>query len=319
MAGKKRKAAEQKRWLLHVLQECEDLGNDAATEKLCRTLYRNFTIMDTPVVLAEEKIVLLEEALSALKDRRYHAAQICLGRVDELNQSVIKEAGSRKKMGLLEKVKSKLPWDKDRGQEVLFQREEAAAEQKIFEIQKRIGDLYDNLSAVTKQVEEKAAKCAAISPDSNEYKQIRQQAVALLPQIRALEQQLKLYAKALENSSRYHAMLQTGRTTFELKSFVPDISRSEAMMEWIAEETGELSENTAEMEKGIERYENRIQASSEVKGYSHTQEFDELVQLRKKEIKTERAETAQEEVPILGDTDKQGNDRETRNGKGELA
>lgn len=263
--------------LLQTLLCCEDSSSCPDVEALCRQNYRLLQRYEYQKYDLEELRLLINEALQAIKFHQESVATVCLKRTQDLMTWGQKPEEGRIRMGLFNKVKSAITDREKKSQNAMLQKEEEEAEKKIFLLQKNIALLYDKHTETMKQLEAKAVRCAQLSPGSDEYKKTRQEALVIVPQLSAIDNQLSLYSHMLNDSARYKAMMQTGKTTFELKQFMPDLNRAETMMSWITDETRSLSLDLEDFGIGIDEHEKAIHSNSAINEPLEDTMFDKMI------------------------------------------
>ena len=273
MAGKDQKRFEE---LTAMLLECQDRCIHTDLEYTCKEIRRILAqkepgSKDYPVLLP-----LIEEARSEIRQNRLHSAAVRLDRILWISKNVGAGKAVGKNMGILNHLKAGIGKRESDSQKAMIEKEEKEAEQRVYDIEKQIARLYDDHSELTKQFERKVKTCSELDKDNNMYRQTKQQALALLPRIRSIEKQINMYAKMLETSSRYHAMIEMGKTTFDLQKFMPDISKAEAMMQWITEGAQETAENMSGLSSEIGKYEREIDSAASAEAFSG-EDFDNLV------------------------------------------
>ena len=159
----------------------------------------------------------------------------------------------------------------------LLQKEEAITSKKIAILEKRIDELTKTLTSLSQQYEAKAGKCALLREDSPEYRAVRTQALSLEPRIRSLDQQLTLLNRALEENIHYQTLLQEGIVTQELKELVPDISRSEALMSWISDESRSVTGDVTAFDSSVRAYSGSIEEGRIAERSDQESSFDARV------------------------------------------
>lgn len=293
--GKKGKQDQEE--LLALLLECQDRCLKTDLESVCKEIRRNID----GNVFGKDSIrdlrSILGEAREELKRRNLNTAGVCLDRAFWLSRAAEAGKAGDWRMGLFGRIKEIAGRHEQDSQTKMLGLEGKEAEQRVYELEKKIASLYDSHSELTRQLEEKVKQCSALNKNDNAYLKLRQQAMALMPRIRSLEKQIHMHIKMLESSSRYQAMIEMGNSAFELQKFMPDISRAEAMMEWIAGKTQDVSESMEDLSSGIDQYEAEISmaAAGEADGSA---EFDDRVaKVRSEAVPEAETEPAEAQDP----------------------
>jgi len=127
------------------------------------------------------------------------------------------------------------------------------------------------------QLRDKAKACASLDPQSYEYQLARQQAVALKPRINAIEQTINLYAKQLENSAKYQALVSSGQATIDLKKMMPDPAEATALVDMIVEQTQDVSREIEDFGAAIDEGLSSFSAATNMNVFGADDEFEKLV------------------------------------------
>lgn len=308
MKKRKKKESWQKE-LLMILNECQDRCFETDMENICRDIGRNIKENGLTGDFVYDVRENLEAARSELRQKHLNIADVYLSRTLFLCKASGTGKAVDRHMGLIKYIKGKIENRESDSREKILDQEGKEAEQRIFDIEKKIAMLYDNNSELMKQFEDRVKKCSTLEKDDNIYRQTRQQALAMLPRIKSIEKQISMYAKMLEGSSRYQAMVEMGKTTIDIQKYMPDVNRVGAMMEWISEETQEVSENMESLSSEMDQYEKEI--DSAVSGEAFAEEdFDQYISsmqsvknAKKKRISADQ--NADTDMPLNMDDGKQ--------------
>ena len=280
--------------LIRLTERCQDRCICTPLEERCIEIRNIVQSSHFDRANIDEVATLLTELEECLNQRKMILAGVYLDHISVVIAGMRAEKGGNKKMGLLDRIKQKLSGNEEKSSQDLLNREQGDAEQKVFELQKKIAQLYETHTELTKQVEEKVRKCSGLKENDNLYKLTRQQALALYPKIKSVEQQLNMYTRALENNSRYQAMIETGKTSFELQKYMPALSRAEALMGMISSETQTVSEHMSDLSSGISQFEKEMEAATSGGAFA-TNEFDQMVMQEREAAKeAARSQTAAE-------------------------
>ena len=281
-------------WMMLV--ECQDRCFQTDLENKCKSIGVEISDYKLTKKSLQEIEISLSRVLAELKNRNFSLSRVYLDRTLEMIKSYKEGKAENTRMGLLGLFKGKSTKRGERSQSAILDKEEKLTEQKISELELKLASLFDKHTKLSSQLEEKARKCAALEKRGNQYHQIRQQAMSLLPRIKTIEKQINMYARMLESSSRYQAMLEMGKSTFELKKIMPDISRTEALMDLISSETQEISDDMENLSSGICNFEKSIDKATGIQAFS-SDEFDERVS---EIMERKRQDTEQSEKGISG-------------------
>lgn len=274
---KKRKKKENwQKELLMILNECQDRCFETDMENICRDIGRNIKENGLADDFVYDMWENLEAARLELRQKHFNTANVYLGRTLFLCKESRTGKAVDRHMGLINYIKGKIEKRESDSRAKILDLEGKETEQRIFDIEKKIAMLYDSNSELMKQFESKVKKCLTLGKDDNVYSQTRQQALAMLPRIKSIEKQINMYAKMLEGSSRYQAMIEMGKTTIDIQKYMPDVNRVEAMMEWISEETQEVSENMESLSSEMNRFEKEISSATSGEAFAED-DFDQYV------------------------------------------
>lgn len=274
----RKESQQQKENILRKVVECQDIQLDAQISGYCRKIYQNIEQVDSKKCDFRQIEFLLEDVLTALRQDQISLAVVCLERILVLSKEKYSNR-SVGRMGLFDKIKAKFGVGEEKSQSAILQKEVEETENTVFELQKKIAILYDKYTSISTQIEKKAQECARLPKNSTEYSRVRQQAIMLQMQLTSITQQLNMYTKALENNTKYQAMIQTGQSTFDLKKYVPNTNRAEAIMDKIAEEMEGMAEELNDFAGELSGHENRILQASSIEAFSGHDEFDDMINM----------------------------------------
>ena len=262
--------------LWSTLLDCQDRCFQTDLEKICRMIGSEMSDCRFTMKDLQELKISLDKALGELKERNYSLSRVYLDRTLGIVKKCKEGKAVNTRMGLFGLFKGKAKKREEFSQSEILDKEEKLTEQKLADLEEKIAALFDNHTKLSAQLEEKARQCAALEKKGNQHQHIRQQAMALIPRIKTIEKQISMYARMLESSSRYQAMLGMGKATLELKKLMPDISRTEALMDLIASDTQEISDDMENLSSGIDTFEKNIDKATDIQAFS-SDEFDERV------------------------------------------
>lgn len=278
-----------------LLSECEDYAVGTELEHQCRDKRRELEGLRTKAGLSDQQMEQIETLKQALRNKQMSTAGFYLSQLG-FRESDSREPGLGSSiMKIFQKIKSALTGDKTEYQQSVLRKEAAEADKKIFELQKQLASIVDKHAVLMKQIMQTAIDCTKLKPDSMEYRMKRQEALVLVPQVKAYENMIKQYSKVLENSSKYSSMLQTGIATAALKTFLPDLARAEAILGMISDETENIAENAREFEREYERYSRVADSSSDLHAFEDDDMFEAMVKKAQAEQEAQAAAHAQAE------------------------
>lgn len=249
---RKKKPERQREELLTLAEACQDRCIRTDLEEVCRGIRFRILQWDGNEAEYDRMRGVLADSLSLLDDRRMYEAELNLKSLKHPAAGGRTEEPGGGSMGLIGKLKGKLVKREEEAQGAIMDGEEREAEARIREIERRIAALYDRHAAMLAQFERNVKRCAGLDRKSPAYQQLRQQALMLLPRIKSTEKQLTLYAQQLENSSRYQALVELGRSTFELQKYMPDASRTEAVMQMVSRDLQDLTDEISDMRGSLD-------------------------------------------------------------------
>ena len=284
-----------------TLVECQDRCFQTDLEPVCKSIKTEMTDSKLKKGDLQEIKSSLDITLIELKNRNFNLSRVYLERTLSKVKKCKEGKAVNTHMGLFGLFKGKSE-KQEKSQNEILDKEEKLTEQTIADLEEKIASLFDMHTKLSDQLAGRVRQCSTLDRNGNQYKHIRQQAMILLPRIKTIEQQINMYARMLENSSRYQAMLEMGKATIELKKLMPDISRTEALMDLISSETQEISDDLANLSSGIDAFENNVNKATGIQAFS-SDEFDNQVsenieKNRLEKEKKERSEKAISKDPI---------------------
>lgn len=285
MKIQKKRLEKRRAELIKGLTECEDLVVEQAEVARFHRLRGKYEAESRfPLELLEEAVKEIEETKSLISKGHKELAEVYLKRLEALADSAGKESGRRKKfMGLVSKFKGLFGKEKEVTQDGLIRNQEEAADWKIFQLEKKIAELSDERVQIMKQFEGKVTECAKWQPDSYEYKIHRQQALRLRSQVANVEKQIVMHANLLESNSKYRAMLETGRTTFEIRNYMPDAAEADLLMKMISDEVVDMNGDMAAFEQNVAEYSDKVDRTLVFDEFTGDADFDRMVQEKRQE------------------------------------
>ena len=283
MIKRKARIAQAQAEITRGLTECEDCA--AGREVIIKIRHLRKAFAQKPIKslpACNELAEMLTELKPVLMKNNVGLIEIYLSRLDALIEALHKETDKRGVlMALLSKVKSVFSKEKETSQDAMIREREQDAERKIFALQKKIAELSAERQNLLNKIEEKVRQCASLQKDSADYSLLRQQALILRPRISSIDQQVIMHVKMLESNAKYHAMLESGRTTFELREFMPDPTEADVLMKLIADETYELAGDAAAYSDSVNEYGAMINSAIAPSALAGEEEFDQMVEIKR--------------------------------------
>ena len=245
----------QKNSIRQKIEECEDLSDNAEIRKRIRSLGRNLKEVTLSQSQAEQVINTLVQVKKSLRAKEYHTAEQFLSEAERIKPTAEVRRRRRIFMGLLDKFRSNSKTSDINSKKKMIEKEKEEADRKIVDLERKIASLYDEYDKYQKMLEEKANQCAGLRKGSSEYARIKLQASDIYKKLRVTESNLNQYIKVLESNNRYQAMLVSGETTFDLKLFMPDINKTNVLMNWISDERHKIDDDIADMDRTFAQFE----------------------------------------------------------------
>lgn len=256
------------------LTECLDRCGNKEQEARCREIIRNLKNAEVPVSARKEILSLLDKAITAFKRKEQHTAAFCLERIYAIS---VDRTTKKEPMGFIKNIKDKLGKTEDLSQEKLIENAKTDAENSIHLVEEKLAAIYDRRTRLMNLYQEKIRQCAGLDKNDSQYQVNRQYAMTLTPLIRSLDQQINQYTQMLDKSTRYQAMLETGKANLELRKMMLDLTKAETMMGWLTEESSQVTDYLNEFDTDLEQFEKAMMPSAESVTSAEADEFDRMV------------------------------------------
>ena len=229
--------SDHKRHLASLLTECEDRSYESDVKQALRRARRELDEGEW----SESQLTALTESArevrAAIREERAALLRVALSELQALLTAPPEPEPESERPGLLARLLSLLFHRQAKPQDDLMRRHEADAEKNVFELEKRIAGLIDARAEKVEELRKLKAKREDARTSGSEAAILERQMRMLVPQIQDLDGQIAQHDKLLLSNAKYKSMLETGRMTFELKSFMPDTAEAELLLGRIERET----------------------------------------------------------------------------------
>ena len=263
----------EKQELLTTARSCEDHAPTDELERMGRNLYRQIEPLSLTKDQTDKLKKVLQEARSAMDSGQNHTAEYLLreapgiwkktessAEVDKSTECGTMQNTGRTFLGRLKSVFSGSRSESQDDPEVgLVRSEYVQAEKQMYALQDKISGLYKRHEARLKELQQMADECAAFSVESSGYQMAKLRAMPVMAEIKNLENQINQAAGILKQNIQYCSMLQAGTMNFELKKFIPDTAKVQAVMDLITDTAADLYEDLNEMDEALTEHEQAIE------------------------------------------------------------
>lgn len=287
MTARKKQLEQSRKHMIRELCACEDRADsDRLTARIRKLRYRFEERSIRSASWSSEILQDLEELKPLLVRKNRALTELYLDRLETLSDNALRgEQRGEKCMGIFTRLKASFGKDKKGPQDKLLRTQEDA-EKKIFQLEKKIVELSDQRTDLMRQLHEKVKACASLEPDSYEYKLIRQQAMTLRPRISNIEKQVSIHLNLLQSNAQYRTMLESGRTTFEIRNYMPDPAEADMLMQLISDRTAEIVGDLEDFGQSVSAFGEKIDRAGTLFASEDDEEFDRMVLAQKKTEKT---------------------------------
>ena len=242
------KSEKMKEELRLKLELCQDRNLDPEIRKCLRSAVfslREAKRRDFRTI--ERMLEAAEELLRNLKQDHIPAAQIEAERIgrltEELQQGIERE---KSKMGILKKIFGGKKTQEEIRSE-LIDEQMKQGEDYISKIKIQLLRLSDQWEQCHRELNDLAQASVEMDRKNPRYRQLLVEAQDKANRMKMLEGQIRQYSSALQNNTKYQTLLENGKVTLDLKSLMPDMAKTEALMEEIVRGTENASESISDL------------------------------------------------------------------------
>ena len=303
-SDRKRKNTEQQKQreeIEQILQECEDrLYGSKEVGRLCRGLMEEIKGQKDDIPVSPEMEEVLQDALNAARNRDGTMALKSLERFSSLKdgQGKTKNREEKEKMGLFDRILKRKTEDK--GTSGMIGNAEREIEKSIYELEVKIAELSKKKSILQAQFDNKVAQARSVVKDSAEYQLLKTQAMALKPQMDAVDKMLQAFFRAMLQNNQVRAAFESGQLMEDLKRLLPDTIKVDAIMDMIGNVTAETQQTMDDLDTLLSSHDAGFKAAMEKNvSIAKDDEFDNLVSSQpvKSQAAAPQAEAAQTAPP----------------------